>query len=95
MMAIDPEKLKAVRRRIADALPGSEVEAHDPGLLGEIEYLIRHDNQTQRIQIVRTRFEDFATASEILTDQALSKAKHGASIRVESDAITILPLGSK
>ena len=52
-------------------------------------------SRTQRIQIVWTQFAEFATAREILPDQALSNAKRGESIRVGSDTITILPPGSK
>ena len=78
-MTIDPDKMEAVRQRLAEAIPEFKVVKRDPGALAAAEYLIRRDDRLQRIRIDETRFDDYATAEEILPNQGLRLARLGES----------------
>ncbi len=88
-MTIDPDRLEAVRQRLAEAIPEFEVAKHDPGSLAPAEYLIQRADRLQRIRIEFTRFEDYATAEEILPDQPLREARLGESFLLGCDTITL------
>ncbi len=85
-MSIDPDKLEAVRLRLAGGT-GCEVLALDPGSKAAAEYRIGPSDRGQLVRVSWERFVEYATATEILDDQALHRAKFGESFLVGVDSI--------